>query len=90
MCSEIPVIRATAGGICSPSGSAINDACACVIVVAEDAGPADLEEMPSRSRGCGLAVDHQCKRLLGRRLAGPLRSGAESADRDVVSVRIPE
>ena len=26
---------------------------------AEDAGPADLEEMPSRSRGCGLAVDHQ-------------------------------
>ena len=26
---------------------------------AEDAGPADLEEMPSRSGGCGLAVDHQ-------------------------------
>ena len=26
---------------------------------AQDAGPADLEEMTSRSRGCGLAVDHQ-------------------------------
>jgi hypothetical protein len=26
---------------------------------AEDAGPADLEEMTSRSGGCGLAVDHQ-------------------------------
>jgi len=26
---------------------------------AEDAGPAELEEMASRSRGCGLAVDHQ-------------------------------
>ena len=26
---------------------------------AEDAGPADLEEMPSWSGGCGLAVDHQ-------------------------------
>ena len=25
----------------------------------EDAGPADLKEMPSRSRGRGLAVDHQ-------------------------------
>ena len=35
------------------------DACACVIVVAEDAGPADFKEMPSRRRGRGLAVDHQ-------------------------------
>jgi hypothetical protein len=26
---------------------------------AEDTGPADLEEMTSRSGGCGLAVDHQ-------------------------------
>ena len=26
---------------------------------AEDVGPADLEEMTSRSGGCGLAVDHQ-------------------------------
>jgi len=59
MGSEIPVIRATAGGICSPSGSAINDACACVMVRTEDAGPAELEEMSSRSGGCGLAVDHQ-------------------------------
>ena len=33
MGSEIPVIRATAGGICSPSGSAIKGACASVMVV---------------------------------------------------------
>ena len=33
MCSEIPVIRATAGGIRSPSGSAIRHACGCVTVL---------------------------------------------------------
>jgi hypothetical protein len=36
---------------------------------AVDAGPADLEEMPSRSRGCGLAVDDQhleMRQRLGR------------------------
>ena len=52
------MIRATAGGMCSPSGSAIDDVCACVIAC-EDAGPADLEETTSRSGGCGLAVEHQ-------------------------------
>ena len=58
MCSEMPVIRETAGGICSPSGSAIRHACACVTVL-RDSGPADLKEMPSRRSGRGLAVDDQ-------------------------------
>ena len=33
---------------------------------ADDAGPADLEEMTSWSGGCGLAVDHQYLELRER------------------------
>jgi len=39
MCSEMPVIRETAGGICSPSGSAIRQACGCVTVSRARAQP---------------------------------------------------
>ena len=39
MCLEMPVIRETAGGICSPSGSAIRHACECVTVVRTRAQP---------------------------------------------------
>src|SRR5438093_4703727 len=39
MCSEMPVIRETAGGICSPSGSAIRHACGCVTVLRTWAQP---------------------------------------------------
>jgi hypothetical protein len=58
MCSEMPVIRATAGGICSPSGSAIYGRMRVRGCVA-DSGPADFKEMPSRRRSGGLTVDHQ-------------------------------
>src|SRR5206468_9353333 len=39
MCSEMPVIRETAGGISSPSGSAIRHACGCVTVLRTWAQP---------------------------------------------------
>jgi hypothetical protein len=39
MGSEMPVMRVTAGGICSPSGSAIRHACGCVTVLRTWAQP---------------------------------------------------
>src|SRR5262245_15920386 len=50
---------------------------------AEDAGPADLEEMPSRSRSRSLAVDHQHFELRER-----LGTTADHHCHDLFSLRV--